>query len=101
MNWTRLDDVHVLAEATVSGRTLVVSEPLLRVSFFLGAFSGMYFTVVLTTDDTYRNEFTDDIAPQIREALAVRSAYRVARGTHPQASANGRGHDKTDPNENT
>jgi hypothetical protein len=63
----------------------VLSEPLLRVSFFLGAFSGMYFTVVLTTDDTYRNEFTDDVEPQIREALAVRAAYRVARGTHPQA----------------
>ena len=101
LNWTRLDDVHVLADATISGRALVLSEPLLRVSFFLGAFSGMYFTVVLTTDDTYRNEFTDDIAPQIREALAVRSAYRVARGTHPQASAIGRGHDETDSNENT
>ena len=43
----------------------------------------MYFTVALTTDDTYRNEFSDDVGPEIREALAVRSAYRVARGTHP------------------
>ena len=46
----------------------------------------MYFTVVLTTDDTYRTEFADDVGPEVREALAVRSAYRVARGTHPQSA---------------
>jgi hypothetical protein len=85
--WTRLADVHILADATLSGRPLVLSEPLVRVSLFLGAFSGMYFTVVLTTDDTYRTEFSDDVGPEIREALAVRSAYRVARGSHPQAHA--------------
>ncbi len=84
--WTRLDDVHVFGTATLGGRPLVLSEPLLRVSAFLGAFSGMYFTVVLTTDETYRTEFADDIGPQVREALAVRTAYRVARGTHPQSS---------------
>lgn len=83
MGWTGLDEVNVLAEIGFGGRTLVLSEPLLRVSIFLGAFSGMYFTVVLATDDTYRSEFSNDVGPEIREALAVRSAYRVARGTHP------------------
>jgi len=83
-SWTRLDDVHVLLSTQLGGRSLVLSEPLLRVSAFLGAFSGMYFTVVLTTDSTYRSEFADDVGPEIREALAVRSAYRVARGTHPR-----------------
>jgi len=82
--WTRLDDVHVLISTQLGGRSLVLSEPLVRVSAFLGAFSGMYFTVVLTTDGTYRSEFADDVGPEIREALAVRSAYRVVRGTHPQ-----------------
>ena len=84
--WTTLDDVTVLARFGLGGRDLVISEPLLRVSLFLGAFSGMYFTVVLTTDDTYRSEFSNDVGPEIREALAVRSAYRVARGTHPQVA---------------
>jgi hypothetical protein len=54
----------------------------------------MYFTVVLTTDDTYRTEFSDDVGPEIREALAVRTAYRVTRGTHrsgqPTAPSPGR-----------
>ncbi len=87
--WTRLAAIDVVADATLGGRHLVVSAPLLRVACFLGAFSGMYFTVVLTTDETYRTEFADDVGPQIREALAVRSAYRVARGSHPQTIDNG------------
>lgn len=85
-NWTGLDDPRLFAEFDFGGRTLVLSEPLVRVSVFLGAFSGMYFTVVLTTDDTYRTEFSNDVGPEIREALAVRNAYRVARGTHPLPS---------------
>jgi hypothetical protein len=77
--WTGLDQVHVLFDWQVSGRTLVVSEPLLRVAGFLGAFTGMYFTVVLSTDATYRDQFTDDVGPQIRQALAVRVAYLAHR----------------------
>lgn len=60
-----------------SGR-LVVTEELLRVAGFLAAFTGMYFTVVLSTDATYREEFAEDVAPQIRQALAVRAMYLAA-----------------------
>lgn len=77
-SWTQLEDVKVLAHWHVGGRTLVLSEPLLRVAGFLGAFTGMYFTVVLGTDATYRGEFAEDAGPQIRQALAVRLAYRHA-----------------------
>jgi hypothetical protein len=73
----RSSDVHVYATWQVSGRPLVVTEPLLRVAGFLGAFTGMYFTVVLGTDATYRDEFAEDVGPQIRQALAVRLAYRT------------------------
>ena len=76
--WTQLPKVHILAHWNVGGRTLVVSEPLLRVAGFLGAFSGMYFTVVLSTDSTYRDEFAEDAGPQIRQALAVRLASHHA-----------------------
>jgi len=74
--WTQLAEVHVYAHWHIGGGTLVLSEPLLRVSGFLGAFTGMYFTVVLGTDATYRGEFAEDAGPQIRQALAVRLAYR-------------------------
>lgn len=81
-NWTGLDTLRVLADAGFGDRTLVLTEPLIRVSVFLGAFSGMYFTVVLTTDETYRTEFSSDIGPEIRQILAVRIAYHVAQGNH-------------------
>ena len=77
--------LNVIADASFGGRTLVLSEPLIRVSIFLGAFSGMYFTVVLTTDETYRREFADDVGPEIRQVLAVRCAYHVERSTHPSS----------------
>ena len=69
-SWTGLDDVNVLADFDVGDRTLVLTESLIRVAVFLGAFAGMYFTVVLSTDDTYRTEFAEDVGPEIRQALA-------------------------------
>lgn len=80
--WTTLDRVHTFASLTLGGRSLVLSEPLLRVAGFLGAFTGMYFTVVLSTDATYREEFAEDIGPELRQALAVRALYREALDRH-------------------
>ena len=57
----------------------MITEPLIRVAAFLGAFTAMYFTVLLSTDATYREEFADDVAPQLRQALAVRCVYRAGR----------------------
>lgn len=76
--WT--GGVDVLATIGVGSRDLVVTEQSLRVAAFLGAFSGMYFTVVLGTDATYRDEFLRDAGPEIRQALAVRLAYRHSVG---------------------
>lgn len=81
--WTGLDSVHVLWRLRLDGRELVLTESLLRVTGFLGAFTGMYFTVVLGTDATYRDEFTEDAGPQIRQALAVRLARHHASHTAP------------------
>jgi hypothetical protein len=84
--WTGVDDVTVWITWSLGDRQLVLSEPLVRVAGFLGAFTGMYFTVVLSTDATYREEFAEDVGPQARQALAVRCAYRQslrARGQLP------------------
>ena len=64
---------------TFGGRRLVLTEPLLRVAGFLGAFAGMYFTVVLSTDATYREEFAEDIGPELRQTLAMRRAVPDGR----------------------
>ena len=68
-----------LAKIHAGGRQLVITEPLLRVSGVLAAFTGMYFTVVLSTDATYREEFAHDVAPQIRQVFAVHMAYLHGR----------------------
>lgn len=81
-SWTGLTDVRPLI-----GDQLVLTEPLLRVAGFLAAFTGMYFTVLLSTDATYREEFAEDVAPQIRQALAVRMAYRHVLGSVRAAGA--------------
>ena len=78
MAWTGLDPVHTIFHLDFGGRQLALSEPLLRVSGFLGAFTGMYFTVVLSTDSTYREEFAEDLGPELRTAFAVRALYRYA-----------------------
>lgn len=88
-SWTVTTDVHVLLRMHLDGRALVITEPLLRVAGFLGAFTGMYFTVVLSTDATYREEFADDVEPQIRQSLAVRAAYLWHRSHGEQAPDQG------------
>jgi hypothetical protein len=77
-SWTQTESVHTFATWHVGGRDLALTEPLLRVAAFLGAFTGMYFTVVLSTDATYREEFVEDIGPELRQSLAVRRVYRAA-----------------------
>lgn len=74
--WMMTKESHVFFTLTLSNRNLVVTESLLRVAGFLGAFIGMYFTVVLATDETYRSEFVEDTSPMTHEALAVRLAYK-------------------------
>jgi hypothetical protein len=79
LTWTGLGEMDVLFRWPVGDRDLVVTGPLIRVAAFLGAFGAMYFTVLLSTDALYREEFADDVGPQLRQALAVRCVYRTAR----------------------
>ena len=75
-NWTQRSEVHVLASVDGGGRQLVLTAELLRVSAFLAIVTGFYFAVYLATDDTYRTAFRDDTDNELRQALAVRAAYR-------------------------
>lgn len=59
----------------------MLNRELLQVAGFLGTFTGFYLTVYLVTDETYRREFRDDVVGELREALAVRAAYRARLGT--------------------
>jgi hypothetical protein len=57
------------------GRDVVITSELVRVAGFLSAFSGLYFTVTMLTDETYRQEFLDEVVGDARRAFAVRAVY--------------------------
>ena len=71
---------HEVAVFWIGSHEFVITKELLKVSIFLAAFSGLYFTVVLVTDATYREEFFDEILAELRQSFAVRSVYLRARG---------------------
>lgn len=52
---------------------------LVRVSVFLAAFSGLYFTVTAVTDDLYRREFFTAVTDELARAVTMRAAYLRAR----------------------
>ena len=81
-NWVG-GDVNVLLSWSLDQRRMVVTEELLRVAGFLATFTGLSFTVYLVTDPTYREEFRTDVASELREAFAVRAAYRWALDPEP------------------
>ena len=56
-----------------------VSVELLQVATFLAAFSGLYFTVTVLTDETYRDQFFTGVMAELERALAVRAAYTLLR----------------------
>ncbi len=74
------------------GRDLHVTAELLKISTFLAAFSGLYFTVVLVTDETYRQEFRKEILDELRQTFAVRVVYLAmrARARGPSRRPSGR-----------
>ena len=53
-----------------------VTDPLIKVSVFLAAFSGLYFTVYAVSDDNYRKQFFGSLMKQLRRAVGVRTVYR-------------------------
>ena len=57
-----------------------VTDPLVKVSVFLAAFSGLYFTVYAVTDDTYRQQFFTSVTRELERAVAVRAVYRSLGG---------------------
>lgn len=69
---------HVIATVTLGGTAYRLTEELLRVSSFLAAFSGLYFTVYVLTDAAYRTEFFEEVVGEVRVALAARVVYLAA-----------------------
>ena len=74
--WLGTDDVgrDILSRLIFGARASMYAS-------FLAVFSGLYFTVSLLTDATFREEFLDDVVDDVRQALAVRAVYLSRRGS--------------------
>ena len=73
LNWTGLEAVQSIPNVPS------VSVQLVKVSFFLSAFSGLYFTVSAVTDDTYRHQFFSLVTRELERAVGVRAVYLALR----------------------
>lgn len=72
--WTHQAARSVL-EIELAGETFHVTEELLRVAAAIAAFSGLYFTISVLTDATYREEFLEELAEELRGVLRTRQEY--------------------------
>jgi hypothetical protein len=65
----------IVAHVTVDRHKYVLSTELVRVSAFLGVFTGFYFIVSSSSDARLRAELAADHEQHVRACLAVRHAY--------------------------
>ena len=58
-----------------------VTVELLRVSAGIAALSGLYYSVAVLTDTTYREEFLEELTDDLRAVFADRARYLELRGS--------------------
>jgi hypothetical protein len=66
---------RVVASWDIAGHEYLLTNELLRVSTFLGAFTGFYFIVTSSTDEALRAHLAAGHRHHVRACLAVRHAY--------------------------
>ena len=77
-SWEVAEGSLVLA-FNLFGERIEITEALLRVSGGIGAFAGLYYSIAVLTDSTYREEFLDELTDEMRSSFAARAEYRAAR----------------------
>ncbi len=83
---TRADPVFSTDLLGLFDEDVVVTHQLLRAAFGIAAFSGLYYTVAMLVDATYRDEFVAELTDQMRSTFAIRADYLRLLG-HSRAAA--------------
>ena len=60
-----------------------MTAELLRASLGIAAFTGLYYTVAMQVDATYRDEFVNELTDQIRDLRPIRAEYLQLRRADP------------------
>mgnify|MGYP001824658022 CR=1 FL=1 len=71
--WTTNDAIDPLTEFDFLGSQIVLTREHIAVAAFVGAFSLLQFAVSSVIDSSYRDQFYDEVARDVREVLAVRA----------------------------
>ncbi len=64
-----------IGDFTVLGVRVHLTQELLRVAVAIAAFSGLYYSIAVLTDSTYREEFLEEVTGEMRQTFADRAAY--------------------------
>jgi hypothetical protein len=78
-SWTGTAGRELLS-VTVGDVDVRLTSELLRVSAGIAALSGLYYSVAVLTDSTYREEFLDELTDDLRDVFADRARYLELRG---------------------
>jgi hypothetical protein len=79
-SWTGTDGRQVLS-VQLGDIDVRVTVELLRVSAGIAALSGLYYSVAVLTDSTYREEFLEELIADLRDVFADRARYLELRST--------------------
>jgi hypothetical protein len=77
-SWTGSDGRQILS-VEILGVDVRMTVELLRVSAGIAALSGLYFLVAVLTDNTYREEFLEELTADLRDVFADRARYLELR----------------------
>ena len=78
-SWTGTDGRQILS-LNLGDIDVRVTVELLRVSAGIAALSGLYYSVAVLTDSTYREEFLEELTGDLRAVFADRARYLELRG---------------------
>ncbi|HEY0617317.1 MAG TPA: hypothetical protein VGD15_07005 [Kribbella sp.] len=60
---------------TLMNHPMVISAALLKVALGIANFTGLYYSISLLTDATYRTEFLDNLTTELRDLFTARTEY--------------------------
>ena len=70
----------LIGELALGDANLYLTWELVRVAGAIAAFTGLYFTISMLTDDVYRREFLEELSSEMRESFCERAEYLRLRG---------------------
>ncbi len=66
------------------GHPMVISASLVKVAVGIANFTGLYYSIALLTDSSYREEFLDTISAELRDLFTARAEYLQLRTQVPR-----------------